>query len=206
MECITTTKIGDFETNDTIPEELDNSYRESIKSAYLSSSESIDTFSSEVFVSNIKSGTVSIYQRQKEKNSFHSLGDIQRHRFFQISSYYDSVEEYYGIVESIDLDNNVFTASIRPADDKKYSEVIRATFDIDDIQNDSDKELLFIGSQFIWIVGKERIINNVRGHYKLGGITNISRIQFRRTRVLNKKQRKNIEDSVNEWQEFFSGL
>ena len=205
MENRTTTKIGDFETDDTIPEELNNSYQESIRSAYMFSDEPIKTNSSEDLVSNFKKGTDSVY-RQKEKNPFSSLIEIQRHRYLQIPSYYDSVEEFYGTVESIDFDNNIFTASLRRAYDENYSEVIRATFDIDDIQNDSDKELLFIGSQFIWLVGKERKINNVHGQFKPGGITNIARIQFRRTRVLNKKQKKDLEASVHEWQEFFTGL
>ena len=202
----TTTKIGDFETDNTISEVLSDNYLESIKSVYLASGETIETYSAEEFGSNIKKGTDSYYRNLKEKSPYCSLMEIQKYRYFQITSYYDSVEEYYGTIESIDIENNTFTASLRSSNDKKYSEDIRATFNIDDIQNDSDKKLLFVGSQFIWLVGKERKINNVKGQYKPGGITNISRIQFRRTRVLNKKQKKNIEDRVNEWQEFFAGL
>ncbi len=131
-------------------------------------------------------------------------------RFFSknvinVDSYYDFVDEYYGVVESIDNNSNEFCALFKSAHDTSYAENIVATFKIDDIQ-ESDKELLCEGAQVVWLLGKERKINNVKGIYKLGGITNFSKIQLRRTRVLNKNQRKRVEEQVDEWGSFFAGL
>ena len=100
---------------------------------------------------------------------------------------------------------NTFEASLKPVSDNSDAKIIKATFDIDDIQ-ESDKKLLSIGTQLVWLIGKERKENNVRGVLKPGGITNVSRIHIRRTRVLSQKKRIEIEKQANEWSQFFAGL
>lgn len=159
---------------------------------------------SEILEDKCTEATSNIIQKEKT-NRIRSLNDSISHKIVSIDSYYDSVEEFYGVVESIDRINNTFEALLRPANDKASEKNIKATFDIDDIQ-ESDKILLSVGVQLVWLIGKERKINNIKGVLKPGGITNISRLQLRRTRVLNKKQKMKIEEMANEWSQFFTRL
>ena len=55
-------------------------------------------------------------------------------------------------------------------------------------------------------LGKERRILEVNGQLKYGEIVNVSRIRFRRTKRLNKKALKQVEEDAESWANFFAGL
>ena len=148
--------------------------------------------------------TISLDQKEKA-DKIYRLKNTVASKVVCIDSYYDSVEEFYGVIDTIDAEMNTFEASLKPVSDNSDAKIIKATFDIDDIQ-ESDKKLLSIGTQLVWLIGKERKENNVRGVLKPGGITNVSRIHIRRTRVLSQKKRIEIEEQANEWSQFFAGL
>lgn len=148
--------------------------------------------------------TISFDQKEKAER-LKSLKNMVSNKRIIIDSYYESVEEFYGEVDAIDKKTNTFNVSLRPGIEDKDEKIIKATFDIDDVQ-ESDKKLLSIGTQLVWIIGKERKENNVRGVLKPGNITNFSRLYIRRTRVLSKKKRTEIEEQANRWSQFFKGL
>lgn len=202
----TVSGIRDYDSSIDLHNDLIGNIKDSIEILLDSANTMEDTLvlESEIFEEKCTEATSNMIQKEKT-NRIRSLDDLILHKIVNTDSYYDFVEEFYGVVESIDIVNNTFEAFLRPANDKSSTNNIRATFDIDDIQ-ESDKKLLSVGVQLVWLIGKERKINNVKGILKRGGITNFSRIQIRRTRVLNKKQKEKIEEKANEWSQFFTGL
>ena len=207
MDAITMSGILNYDNvfsspNDT---EMNNVYN-SIKSAFdkTSLTKGSDALETKIKENNTEEGIISGFDKEGN-DRIATYVKAQEKKIVNIDSFYDYVDEFYGNVDGIDFDNNEFTALLKPAKADNDNIDIKVIFNIDDIQ-ESDKKLLFIGAQLIWLVGKERKINNVKGVYKLGGVTNFSKIQMRRTKVLNKKKKSEIEKCANEWSRFFSEI
>ena len=113
------------------------------------------------------------------------------------------VEVLLGTVSSINVVDDEFEASLISAEDDK---LLTATFSFEDIQYESDKPLIREGARFVLTLGKERRILEVNGQLKYGEIVNVSRIRFRRTKRLNKKALKQVEEDAESWANFFAGL
>ena len=90
---------------------------------------------------------------------------------------------------------NSFVANLinlEDADDK-----LKAEFDLDDVYYKSDLELVREGALFIWLIGKE---------FKLGTATNVAKLIFRRTPIVNEKDMQEAKKNAKIWAEFFNGL
>ncbi len=118
----------------------------------------------------------------------------------QIDSFYNDIEEWHGVVESIDYKTDRFKVLFSDGNgDAKFI----VEFDIDDMQFASDKTLLKIGANIVWIFGHETKLIKCEDMYKPGPRTNISRLTIRRTKTLTKKQIKEAEENAKYWTEFF---
>lgn len=111
-------------------------------------------------------------------------------------TFYKFLEQYYGIVESIDFELETFTAILTNFADK--TKKILAEFDFDDLQYQSDRKLIDVGANFIWLIGKET--------QQTGQQTNMSKFVFRRTKALTSKQIEQAERDADEWTEFFKSI
>ena len=114
------------------------------------------------------------------------------------------VDVLLGTVLSINEKDNEFEASLIDSNDE--NKISNANFSFEDVQYESDKKLISVGAKFVWTIGKEKKILNVHGELKYGAIVNVSKIRFRRTRVLNKKKQKQVEEDAEFWTKFFTGL
>lgn len=114
------------------------------------------------------------------------------------------VDVLLGTVLSINEKDNEFEASLIDSNDE--NKISNANFSFEDVQYESDKKLISVGARFVWTIGKEKKILNVHGELKYGATVNVSKIRFRRTRVLNKKKQKQVEEDAEFWTKFFTGL
>ncbi|MBQ8321431.1 MAG: hypothetical protein IJX92_03605 [Clostridia bacterium] len=111
-------------------------------------------------------------------------------------TFYRYLEQYNGIVETINFESETFTAVLTSVVDE--TQKVLAEFDFEDLQYPSDKALINIGASFVWLIGKET--------QKTGQQTNISKIVLRRTRALSSQKIEEAERKANEWTEFFRSI
>ena len=117
-----------------------------------------------------------------------------------IDSFYNDIEEWHGVVDSIDEIAGKFKVLFSDAlGETKYI----VEFDMEDMQFPSDLELLKVGANIIWIFGHETRLIKVDDKFKLGPRTNVSRLKIRRTKILTKKQIKEAKEDAEHWTEFF---
>lgn len=114
----------------------------------------------------------------------------------ETETYYKYLEQYNGVVESINYELETFSATLTNIIDDTHK--LFAEFDFDDLQYPSDKELINVGASFIWLIGKEA--------KKTGQQTNMSKFVFRRTKALSPRKIKEAERDANEWTEFFKSI
>lgn len=117
-----------------------------------------------------------------------------------IESYYSDIEEWHGIVESINNTTNKFKVRFL---DKFGEPKYIVEFDKKHLHFSSDLKLLKVGANIVWILGYETEIQKVNDQFKPGTRTNVSQITIRRTKVLTKKQIKEAEENAEHWTEFF---
>lgn len=120
-------------------------------------------------------------------NSYKSIGP---------DSSYENLIQYYGIVEQIDNCSNKFTATLTNVENE--TDQLSADFDFDDLQYISDRELIGIGANLVWLIGKEKRTNGMQ--------INISKFVLRRTRVLSHKKIEEAERKANDWTAFFQSI
>jgi len=111
------------------------------------------------------------------------------------STFYHSVQQYEGTIQTIDENAGTFSASMTNIDEK--DDILLAEFSFKDISFASDRELIRIGAKFIWLIGQEM---------EHGTITNIARFIFRRTPVIRGKTLQEAKDNAREWAKLFGGL
>ena len=124
----------------------------------------------------------------------------QKIKFDSLTNYKD-ILEYSGIIDSIDNVNGKFIATLTNINDK--NDILIAEFNISEISYNSDKSLLDVGVNFLWVIGIECQINRKNGKITEGTNQHFSEIIIRRKQNLSKKKIKMAEDEANEWTEFF---
>lgn len=116
-------------------------------------------------------------------------------------SFYNDIGEYHGYIESIDWSTNTFNATLHDINDDTKRIIVE--FNIDDIQYETDKDLLALGARIVWLVGQEIQLLNCKNGIKQGTHTNISKIIFRRINALSKRKSIGVKKDVKYWTEFF---
>lgn len=124
----------------------------------------------------------------------------RKHRF-AIESFYNDIEEFHGIIESINTTEKKFNAVL--TDVNNTDRTINVEFNLEEIQYESDKPLLQIGAQIVWIIGQETKILFCNGEIKNGPRTNISKCTIRRTKSLTAREKEKADDEADKWTEFF---
>lgn len=119
-------------------------------------------------------------------------------------SYYKHLKQYEGIVDSVDTKKGIFCAQLVDMEDADVQ--FEAEFSLNDLQFESDKELVNIGATFIWMVGQETLIIEKNGRFVSSQQTNISKFVFRRSRVLNSKKMQDAKNRANELAEFLKAI
>lgn len=127
--------------------------------------------------------------------------DGRKSRFF-LDSFYNDLEEFHGIIENIDNTRNKFKATL--TDINNSNKIINVEFDMDEIQYESDKTLIQIGTKIVWIIGYETKILICNGEMKNGPRTNISKCIIRRTKAITQWGKENANEKANEWTRFFN--
>lgn len=137
------------------------------------------------------------------KNIYNEINYIfNKKKVIKNDSYYNEVLEYHGVIQDIDDSSGKFFANLVNLKNKNENLVVE--FEMEDIQYESDKDLIKRGAQFIWMIGQEtKLLYYNDNTVKKGPRNNVSRFYFRRMRSLNKKERKKVKLEANEWAEFF---
>ena len=151
---------------------------------------------------------LSSLDKQHRVNNLESLHNIVKYSLgsyneVRADSYYNQVEEFHGVVDSVDEKKqsfNVFLYNIKAPQKKFY-----VKFHFTDIQYESDIDLLNVGAPIVWIFGIETQLLLRDGQLKLGPKTNFSKITVRRTKTLSKRQMREAEENAEYWTEFFKG-
>ena len=76
------------------------------------------------------------------------------------NTFYKNIYEYHGVVETVDKVNKKFTAILINSNDSE--DVLSAEFRLDDINYESDKKLIDVGVNIIWIIGQEQQVMHRR--------------------------------------------
>lgn len=122
-------------------------------------------------------------------------------KFGPVDSFYHDIEEYHGYIKSIDWSKNTFSAALHNIND--VTKRIIVEFNIDDIQYETDKELVAVGIRIVWLVGQEIQLLNCQNGIRQGSHTNISKIIFRRINALSKRKSIEVKKDVEFWSGFF---
>ena len=94
-----------------------------------------------------------------------------------------------------------FSAALHNIND--VTKRIIVEFNIDDIQYETDKELVAVGIRIVWLVGQEIQLLNCQNGIRQGSHTNISKIIFRRINALSKRKSIEVKKDVEFWSGFF---
>lgn len=138
----------------------------------------------------------------KQENVYGALRYIAReYKKVEQDSFYNDIEEYHGNIQTVNLKKKTFNAILTNCKDK--SKVIKVNFDIEDVQYESDKELVKVGAPLVWIIGQETTLLFCEGKTKLGPRKNFSKFIFRRTKVLTTKEKDEAKHDGNKWARFF---
>jgi hypothetical protein len=144
----------------------------------------------------VKEKTTSYSQNPRPTGIKKSLENISRYnKHLKESSYYSSIKQYHGIVQSIDEGADIFTASLINIEDE--NEELLAEFSLQDDVYGSDRELIQLGANFIWLIGQE---------VEHGTARNIAKFIFRRTYVARGKVLQEAKDNARELSELFDRI
>ena len=127
------------------------------------------------------------------KDSFKSFSDQKRK--IKENTFYRSIKQYDGTVQLIDEEADTFTAHLVNIDEGDDELVVEFSFK--DCSLGSDRELVRVGANFVWLIGQED---------ERGTATNIAKFVFRRTPVIHGRALQGAKDNAKEWAEFFSGI
>lgn len=139
---------------------------------------------------------------QKQKNINGALRYVAREfKKVEQDSFYSDIEEYHGIIQDVNLNKKIFNAILTNIKDK--NKILKVKFDIEDVQFESDKELIKIGAPLIWLIGQETQLLFCDGKIKIGPRKNVSKFIFRRTKVLTTKEKDEAKHEGCKWARFF---
>ena len=117
------------------------------------------------------------------------------------NTFYKNIYEYHGVVETVDKVNKKFTAILINSNDSEH--VLSAEFRLDDINYESDKKLIDVGVNIIWIIGQEQQVISRNGSWVQGTQQNMAKFIVRRSQGLNNKRRREAKDEARKWSELF---
>lgn len=117
------------------------------------------------------------------------------------NTFYKNIYEYHGVVETVDKVNKKFTAILINSNDSE--DVLSAEFRLDDINYESDKKLIDVGVNIIWIIGQEQQVISRNGSWVQGTQQNMAKFIVRRSQGLNNKRRREAKDEARKWSELF---
>jgi hypothetical protein len=112
-----------------------------------------------------------------------------------MSTFYQSLAQYKGTVQSIDEAENSFTAKLVNIEEEE--DELLAEFSFDDIAYNSEKELIRPGAIFFWLIGQEVECRSVK---------NISKFIFRRMPVIRGKAVQEAKENARELAKLFTGI
>ena len=162
----------------------------------------IDSVLGESFldVENTMVGQSKLQKYSRTKKLIDSI--IKKETKYICDSYYIPQKEFSGVVDDLDWQEGKFWALMT---ETNTQEQISVEFNIDDFQWKSDKELLQIGSQIVWLLGQDVNIieSKTCGHSEQ--ITNSYRLFIRRMATLNKRRKEKTEENASYWTKFFRG-
>lgn len=152
---------------------------------------------------------ISLEMSQNNKVKFENFNKIFKYisRIFNaksdtlVDTVYKDIIEYHGSVTYVDKTGSKFRANlVNVLDD---NDVIILELLAEELQYESDKNLLKIGAKIVWIIGQEeQLIMNEHGIN--GPRTNISKCIVRRTRdKLSIKQEEEARKNAEEWVRYF---
>ena len=174
--------------------------QELISSKHFSDETLESKLSNLIFEANAENSRVAMSKKVDEIFRFYAKN---YERSFE-ETYYKSIKEYHGVVESVDFEKGAFQAILHDPHD--LTDVLNAEFGFDDLQYKSDIELVVRGANFVWVIGQEAKLL-VKNNYLIPGPqTNISKFIFRRTRVLDAKKIEEAKNDAREWTEFFNTI
>lgn len=155
----------------------------------------LDSVSGELFLDgeNTRVGQSRLQKYSRTKELIDSI--IKKETKYICDSYYIPQKEFSGVVDDLNWQEGKFWALMT---ETNTQEQISVEFNIDDFQWKSDKELLRIGSQIVWLLGQDV---NIYGHSEQ--ITNSYRLFIRRMATLNKRRMEKAEENASYWTKFF---
>ncbi len=154
---------------------------------------------------NDKISSLNNQERLKHKHTDEAIKYVtKKYKISAVDTYYKFINVFHGIVQTVDVYNNTFSATLINADND--DDILSAEFNIDDVQNLSEKELVKVGAKFVWLLGQEVKILKVGNYLKDGPQTNVSKIIFRRTKVLTPRKVQTAKENAIKWTEFFKKL
>lgn len=130
-----------------------------------------------------------------------SLDNVNAKRIKYSNTFYKKIFEYHGVVEAVDNVHNRFKAVL--TNSKEPEDVLSAEFNISDIGYESDKKLISVGVQIIWMIGQEQQIIERDGILVPGTIQNMSKFIIRRPQGLNEKRKREAKDEATKWAGIF---
>jgi hypothetical protein len=110
-------------------------------------------------------------------------------------TFYQYIKQYLGTVQSIDEKSDIFTANLVNIDDE-YDKLL-AEFSFKDYDFGSDRELILIGANFVWLIGQE---------VEHGTVRNITKFLLRRTPIIRGKALQEAKDNARELSKLFDGI
>lgn len=117
------------------------------------------------------------------------------------NTFYKNIYEYHGVVETVDKVNKKFTAILINSIDSE--DVLSAEFKLDDVNYESDKKLIDVGVNIVWLIGQEQQVISRNGSWVQGTQQNMSKFIVRRSQGLNNKRRRDAKDEARKWSEIF---
>lgn len=117
------------------------------------------------------------------------------------NTFYKNIYEYHGVVEAVDKINQKFTAVLINSSDSE--DMLSAEFNLTDIGYESDKDLIDVGVNIIWLIGQEQQVVTRNGVLVQGTQQNMSKFIVRRPQGLNSKKIREAKDEARKWSELF---
>ena len=111
------------------------------------------------------------------------------------NTFYQYIWQYKGIVQSVNEEEETFTANLVNIDNE--DEILQIEFGIHDYHFGSDEELIRPGASFVWIMGQE--VEN-------GTARNTTKFLFRRTPVLRGKALLEAGEDAKDMAALFRGI
>lgn len=170
-----------------------NTYLEKTSEYQLSLPETAD-YNFEQKKKNIKNKKIS-------DNISDSLKNVYNKHLKTDNTFYKNVYEYHGVVETVDKINQKFTAVLINSNDSK--DMLSAEFNLTDIGYASDKDLIEVGVNIIWLIGQEQQVVTRNGILVQGTQQNMSKFIVRRPQGLNNKKIREAKDEARKWSELF---